>query len=117
MTVTSINDLYSKLHRTDKQFKGFIMSEELESFCMLYIDTEKIMEANMNVRHKLPQVKINIDPASRMIVETEAVNYVKRFLDGTNQYSFLDMYFNDYIPSNPPSRKKRTGLMRWLFGE
>ncbi len=89
------------------------MTDKLEGFCMMYIDTEEMMRVQNSIEGKLADIRQRIDPIDKLMLSITPEEYVKRFISGTAQYSLLDTYYNEYIPL----RKKRTGIMRWLFGE
>lgn len=113
MTVSSVEDFCEKLHNMGGKYKGFVMTDKLEGFCMLYIDTEEMMRIKNSIESKLTDIRLRIDPIDKLMLSITPEEYVKRFISGTTQYSLLDTYYNEYIPP----RKKRTGIMRWLFGE
>ena len=89
------------------------MTEELEGFCMLYIDTEEMLRIQNTIERKLSDIRFRIDPIDKLMLSITPEEYLRRYISGTAQYSLLDTYYNEYIPP----RKKRTGIMRWLFGE
>lgn len=113
ITVSSIEDFYNKLHCMGGSYKGFIMSDKLDSFCMLYVDTEKMRNSDFIVRGMHELRRYNLSSTDRIFLSRQPEQYVVRFLSGSNQHSFLDTFYNDYIPP----RKKRRGIRRWLFGE
>ena len=113
ITVSSIEDFYDKLYKMGGKYKGFIVTEKLEGFCMLYIDTEEMRRIQEAVECKLQRYRFRTDPIERLKDSFDAKMYVERFISGYTAYSLLDTYYHGYIPPRP----KRTGIKRWLFGE
>ena len=68
MTVSSIEDFCEKLHNLGGKYKGFVMTEELEGFCMLYIDTEEMLRIQNTIERKLSDIRFRIDPIDKLML-------------------------------------------------
>ena len=113
IVVSSYDDLCTKLDCMGGSYKGFVMSDKLEGFCMFYIDTDRMREEVEEWRMKLDKIRLRCNPEEKAYVAHQPEEYAKRFIDGNNLYSFLDAY---YKRSEAIATKRNKCLFRRIFG-
>ena len=82
-------DFSQKLNCMGGEYKGFVMTEELNRFCMLYIDTKE-MEKEADKKHlEMSRYKINISPENKVYVSNMPQEYIRKFTDYTTLGFYL----------------------------
>ena len=88
-------DFSQKLKCMGGSYKGFIMTEELDTFCLLYIDTIKMeIEADQKQRRFIKST-MNISPENRVLIMNSSGEYVKEFTKLTT-FKFYMRAFKEY---------------------
>ena len=92
-------DFSQKLNCMGGYYKGFVMTEELDRFCMLYIDTVEMEKVAEKRSYEISQCRINITPENKVYVSNMPQEYVKKFTDYTTLGFYLraTKEFNKYF--------------------
>ena len=98
-------DFSQKLNCMGGEYKGFVMTDEPEKFCMLYIDTVEMEKEADRKYNEISRLKINISPENKVYVSNMPQEYVKKITD----YTTLGFYLR--------ATKEYQRLRRYLKGD
>lgn len=82
-------DFSQKLICMGGVYKGFVMTEELNNFCMLYIDTLQMEKEADEKSRKLSQLRGTISPENKVYLSNMPQEYVKKYTDYTTLGFYL----------------------------
>ena len=79
MRIKDYYDFHQKVRGMEDGYKGFIMTEEGEDFCMLYVDTIKMSIEAERKREKFVKQTMLISPDDKVYLKNSPEEYVKEF--------------------------------------
>lgn len=82
-------DFSQKLNCMGGEYKGFVMTEELNKFCMLYIDTVEMSKEAEKKSFELSRYKISISPENKVFLSNMPQEYIRKFTDYTTLGFYL----------------------------
>lgn len=82
-------DFSQKLNCMGGEYKGFVMTDEPEKLCMLYIDTVEMEKEADKKYNEISRLKINISPENKVYVSNMPQEYVKKITDYTTLGFYL----------------------------
>ena len=82
-------DFSQKLNCMGGEYKGFVMTEELDKFCMLYIDTVEMAKEAYKKSFELSKFKISISPENKVYASNMPQEYIRKFTDYTTLGFYL----------------------------
>ncbi len=82
-------DFSQKLRCMGGTYKGFVITEEPERFCMLYIDSLEMDKEATVKSMKLQQYTIKLTPEDQVYLHNTPQEYIKKFTDYTTLGFYL----------------------------
>lgn len=82
-------DFSQKLNCMGGVYKGFVMTEEINNFCMLYIDTLQMEKEAEEKSIKLSQLRGTISPENKVYLSNMPQEYIKKYTDYTTLGFYL----------------------------
>ena len=104
-------DFSQKLNCMGGEYKGFVMTEEPEKLCMLYIDTVEMEKEADRKYSEISRLKINISPENKVYVSNSPQEYVRKFTD----YTTLGFYLRATKEYNEFYYEKNKSLFRRIM--
>lgn len=104
-------DFSQKLNCMGWEYKGFVMTEEPEKLCMLYIDTVEMEKEADRKYSEISRLKINISPENKVYVSNSPQEYVRKFTD----YTTLGFYLRATKEYNEFYYEKNKSLFRRIM--
>ncbi len=82
-------DFTQKINCMGGEYKGFVMVEEPERFCMLYIDTVEMAKEAERKSLDLSRLMMTISPENRVYLSNMPQEYIKKYTDYTTLGFYL----------------------------
>ena len=101
INIKDVADYRTKLDCMGGSYKGFLMTEELNNFCLFYIDTEKMEKEAFAKQNKLPQYRFRTSESSAEYVNSLPETFVERCTSGYYQ----ECYHNEYTEAREEANK------------
>ncbi len=112
-------DFSQKLNCMGGDYKGFVMTEEIENFCILYIDTQKMENEAHEKWVKFSKFMGTISPENRVYLSNMPQEYVKKFTDYTTLKFYLraSKEFNKFYYEKEKNKSIIEKLKEWFRKE
>ena len=94
--VKDYEDFCTKLNCMGGSYKGFVMTTQLDNFCLFYIDTE-IMRAKAYAEfNTLPDIRFTMSPEARKFAEAQPESFARKCINGQQMFEYMKTYEEEF---------------------
>ena len=101
--VKDYEDFNVKLNCMGGSYKGFIMTEHFENFCLFFIDTEKMNNEAYARYNGLPQYRFRMTPEAKQYTDSLPETFARKCIEGDYQREYTIRYEETLNKEKPHS--------------
>lgn len=101
--VKDYEDFNVKLNCMGGSYKGFIMTEHFENFCLFFIDTEKMNNEAFAQYNSLPRYRFRMTPEAKQYTDSLPETFARKCIEGDYQREYMSRYEESLNEEEKPS--------------